>query len=63
MDIPIAPQFSVCRANNLSICLFFLEPCFSKLAPFRYTRDLRGWLDVSSRAPRRKSGVLAAWPQ
>jgi len=33
--IPIARQFSVCRAKNLLICLVFLEPRPSKLAALR----------------------------
>jgi len=34
--IPIARQFSFCPAKNLLICLVFLEPRPSKLAPVRY---------------------------
>jgi len=35
--IPIARQFSVRRAKNLLICLVFLEPRPSILAPVRYS--------------------------
>jgi len=40
--IPIACQFSVRRLKKLLICLVFLEPRPSKLAPVRYTKRCAG---------------------
>jgi len=40
--ITIARQFSVCRAKNLLICLVFLQPHPSKLAPVRYDLPIPG---------------------